>query len=98
MFVKSMNEGYSIIKSARIIIDPKRFLVSTNDKDLILYPKEFEVLYFLVSHGEWVMSAEQIYLAVWHEKLYGYEHVIYNTISQIRKKAEYARYNTDSEK
>ena len=44
------------------------------------------------------MSAEQIYLAVWHEKLYGYEHVIYNTISQIRKKAEYARYNTDSEK
>ena len=53
---------------------------------LELYPKEFDVLYYLAMHPDWVLSAEQIYQAVWHDSIYGCEHVIYNTISQIRKK------------
>ena len=32
------------------------------------------------------LSAEQIYYAIWHDNLYGCEYVIYNTVSQIRKK------------
>ena len=79
-------EYYSIIQGSGIIIDPRRFLVIINDEEYELYPKEFDVLYYLAQHPGWVLSAEQIYQAVWHDNLYGCEHVIYNTVSQIRKK------------
>lgn len=79
-------EYYAIIQSARLVIDPQRFLVIIDNEEYELYPKEFEVLYYLARHPDWVLSAEQIYQAVWRENLLGCEHVIYNTISQIRKK------------
>jgi len=78
--------NYSIVTGKRIIIDLFRFIVVVDGKEIILYPKEFDVLYFLARHPGWVLSAEQIYNAVWHDNLYGCEHVIYNTVSQIRKK------------
>jgi len=79
-------EYYAIIRSNRIAIDPRRFLVLIDEEEYELYPKEFDVLYYLAMHPDWVLSADQIYQAVWHDSIYGCEHVIYNTISQIRKK------------
>lgn len=79
-------EYYAVIRSARLVIDPQRFLVMIEDEEYELYPKEFEVLYYLAMHPDWVLSAEQIYQAVCHNSIFGCEHVIYNTVSQIRKK------------
>lgn len=79
-------DEYSIIRGKHITIDPYKFIVIVGEREIILYAKEFDVLYYLASHPGWVLSAEQIYQAVWHEDLCSCEHVIYNTISQIRKK------------
>jgi len=86
MDYESTINNYSIVTGKRIIIDPFRFVVVVDGREIILYPKEFNVLYYLACHPDWVLSAEQIYYAIWHDNLYGCEHVIYNTVSQIRKK------------
>jgi len=86
VFAEREDDELVIIRSARVMIDPLRFLVVANEREVSLYPKEFEVLYYLAKHSGWVLPAEKIYYAVWHECVYGYEYIIYNTISQIRKK------------
>ena len=45
-------EYYTVIHGARLEIDPRRFLVLINDKEYELYPKEFDVLYYLAMHPD----------------------------------------------
>ena len=40
-------EYFAIIQSTRIQIDPRRFLVIIDEEEYELYPKEFDVLYYL---------------------------------------------------
>lgn len=75
-----------IIKSGDLIIDPQCYTVTLVGKEIILYPKEFDVLYLLASYPGWVLTSGQIFQAVWKEDMLDCEHIIYNTICQIRKK------------
>lgn len=68
------------------MIDLQCYTVTLAGQDIKLYPKEFDVLYLLVSHPGWVLTPEQIFQAVWEEEIFDCEYVIYNTICQIRKK------------
>ena len=86
MIHNNKHADYKVISGKLVVIDPFRFIVIVNRKEHVLYPKEFDVLYCLASHPGWVLSAEQIYDEVWGEDVYGFEYIIYNTISQIRKK------------
>ena len=55
------------------MIDPRRRLVVIDGKERHLFPKEFDLLFFLARHPEWVLTKEQIY-----EEVYGEESVIKN--------------------
>lgn len=75
-----------VIYRKHLMIDPQYYIVMFKEKKIELYPKEFDVLYLLAQYPGWVLSASQIYEAVWKEELAGCEHIIYNIICQIRKK------------
>lgn len=79
-------ERIPIIKRKNLIIDPQCCTVTLNGEDISLYPKEFDVLYLFAQYPGWVLSAKQIYYAVWQEDMAGNEHVIYNIVCQLRKK------------
>ena len=86
MFAKAIIERQPIIQQGKLIIDPQCCSVKLDGKEVELYPKEFDVLLFLAQYPGWVLSTEQIYLTVWGEELLDSNHIVYNTICQIRKK------------
>lgn len=54
-----------------------------------LTPKEFDILYFLMTNKGEVFSKEQIYKAVWKEEFYIADSNITAFIRKLRKKIEY---------
>lgn len=81
-------ERQPIIQCGNLTIDPQRYIATLAGKEIVLYPKEFDVLCLLTKYPGWVLSPEQIYEAVWQLDAVGCENVIYNTICQIRKKTK----------
>ena len=57
-------ERIPVIERGDLIIDPQFHTVKVAGKEVHLYPKEYEVLYFLSQHPGWVLSSKQIYRAV----------------------------------
>lgn len=84
--IDTVIERIPIIQKGNLIIDPQCYTVMLEGTAVKLYPKEFDVLLLLAVHAGWVLTSEQIYQAVWKEEMFDCEHVIYNTICQIRKK------------
>ena len=74
------------IKIGDLIIDPHFHVVTLAGEEIYLYPKEFEVLYYLSQHPGWVLSAVQIYEAVWREEGYNCNSIVCYIICQLRKK------------
>lgn len=79
-------ERIPIIERGDLEIDPQLHTVKVAGEEVTLCPKEFEVLYFLSQHPNWVLSSEQIFKAVWHEDSNQFTSVVCYTVSQLRKK------------
>ena len=79
-------ERIPVIVRGDLVIDPQFHTVKIAGKEVHLYPKEYEVLYFLSQHPGWVLSSKQIYRAVWNEEEGSYDTVVCNAVSKIRKK------------
>ena len=63
-------------------------MVYRNGQEITLNRHEFDILVYLARHPGWVRSKEQIYEAVWTEKVMNYENAVMWCISQLRKKLE----------
>lgn len=80
-------ERQPVIQAGDLYIDPQRYIVKLSETEIKLDPKEFDVLYFLAQYPNWVLSAGQIYEAVWKENMVkSGEVIVYNVICKIRKK------------
>lgn len=79
-------ERIPIIERGDLKIDPQCRIVELAGEEIVLYPKEFDVLYFLSQYPGWVLTSEQIYEAVWHEEGSNCNYEVYNTIYQLKKK------------
>ena len=79
-------ERIPVIERGELIIDPQFHTVHLAGEKIILYPKEFEVLYFLSQYPGWVLSSGQIYEAVWNDGGYNCNTEVCYTICQLRKK------------
>jgi len=70
-------------------IDYKKRLVKIDDREVILTPKEYELLRFLVEHKGEVISREEIKKLLWKEhKIYSWSRVIDVHIQHLRQKIE----------
>lgn len=59
-----------------------------NNIEIILTPKEFDILYFLAKNKGEVFTKEQIYQAVWEEDFLLSDNNIMAFIRKLRKKIE----------
>ena len=68
----------------------ERKIVTVDGKSIYLTPTEYNILHILMKQRGRVLSAEQIYRAIWHVNSTGYEeNVIAVHIRRIRMKIEH---------
>lgn len=59
---------------------------SLHEKELILTPTEFSILWYLCSHQGHVVSSEELFEAVWEEKYLDSNNTVMTHIARIREK------------
>lgn len=67
-------------------IDPSAHLVTLADKSVNLSPKEFDLLYLLVSNAGKVLATEDILTRIWGAEFEGQPQVVYVHIRWLREK------------
>ncbi|HWF35200.1 MAG TPA: response regulator transcription factor [Solirubrobacteraceae bacterium] len=67
-------------------LDPSRRIAVRGDKILVLSPKEFAVLEYLLSAGGRVVAAEELLARVWDEEANPFTSTVKTTISRLRGK------------
>ncbi len=77
-----------IIRAPNLEIYRKERKVLKNGIEILLTPKEFDILFFLASNRGEVFTKEQIYYAVWKEGYFLDESNIMAFIRKLRKKVE----------
>ncbi len=72
-----------------IVIEPNTRTVFFNEKPVNLTTQEFDLLYYLASHTNQVLTYEQIRSHIWKDNVTMNEnHAILSTINRVRKKLE----------
>ncbi len=78
----------NVEKTGPFTIDHKKYRVSVNDKNLKLTPKEFELMQYLVSHENQVLSRDQLLQGVWGFDYSGQSRMVDIQIAHLREKIE----------
>lgn len=81
-------EPTTIIKVGNIIIDPEKFLVQADDKEVVLAKKEFELLYLLALKPGRVFLRNEILNAIWGNDVIVGDRTIDVHIRKIRQKLD----------
>jgi two-component system alkaline phosphatase synthesis response regulator PhoP len=83
---KGAHESSNIIALKQFIIDKDRYVVIKDKKEITLARKEFELLQFLVSRPDKVVTREEIFTNVWGEDVVVGDRTIDVHIRRIRDK------------
>lgn len=68
----------------KIKLDPHRYTVFVNNKEVILAPKEFAILKILMEYPDQVVSREKLLTYLWGYDFEGNERVVDNHIKKLR--------------
>lgn len=74
-----------VMECGKIKVDPKKLLVTVEDKEIELPPKEYEILCFLIEHPNWVVSRDMLLDGIWGRDYYGESRVVDNHVKKLRK-------------
>jgi len=80
-------ESSDKISVAGLVIDRERYLVISNEREIILPKKEFELLWLLISKVNKVFTREEIYSNIWGDVIVG-DRTIDVHVRKIREKLE----------
>jgi two-component system alkaline phosphatase synthesis response regulator PhoP len=86
LFRRIHKEDGKTISISNITIDPVKFIVTVNDKDVTLAKKEFELLYLLASKPGRVFLRNEILSQVWGQEVIVGDRTIDVHIRKIRQK------------
>lgn len=75
-----------VLEAGGLAIDPEQRVVTLYGEDIVLTPKEFDILYLLASHSRKVFSAENIFEQVWGEEYFESGNTVMVHIRTLRKK------------
>ena len=83
----SLSPG-DVLCCGALSIDPRARKVTRDGQEIMLTPKEFDILYFLARNRGEVFTKEQIYQAVWESDYLLDDSNIMAFIRKLRKKIE----------
>jgi DNA-binding response OmpR family regulator len=85
-FNASSPSNNNVVEEAGLIIDPEQRTVYLYGNPIELTPKEFDILYLLVSHPKKVFSSENIFEQVWGEAYFESGNTVMVHSRTLRKK------------
>lgn len=68
-----------------IVLDPFKYTVTAQGKEVNITPKEYILLRCLMEHKGWVFGREELLIAVWGYDFEGTDRVVDNHIKKLRK-------------
>ncbi len=77
-----------IISYPGFSVDKARYVVTVDDKEIYMPPKELELLFFLASNPNRVFTREQLLENVWGYDFYGESRTVDVHVKRIREKIE----------
>ncbi len=86
LFRRVNKSGERILKAGSLTIDPERFIVQVDGKDIVLAKKEFELLYLLAEKPGRVFLRNEILNQVWGNDVIVGDRTIDVHIRKIRQK------------
>ena len=75
-------------KVGGLFLDNRSKVVSVDGEEILLTPKEFDILKLLISNQGKVFSPKEIYTLVWNEEPFGTDNTVAVHIRHIREKTE----------
>ena len=87
-FTSCAKDNSKAIKVGNIVIDPEKFIVQIDDKEVILAKKEFELLYLLALKPGRVFLRNEILNASWGNEVIVGDRTIDVHIRKIRQKLD----------
>jgi two-component system alkaline phosphatase synthesis response regulator PhoP len=85
---KGKSASDTVIRSGRLTIDRNRFIVTVGESEYMLARREFELLEFLASNQDRVVTREEIFEQVWGQDVVVGDRTIDVHIRRIREKLE----------
>ncbi|PXW92698.1 DNA-binding response OmpR family regulator [Streptohalobacillus salinus] len=82
-------EPEGVIKIGELIIDSRRYMVIDKDHTIDVTKREFDLLYFLATHKNQVISRDQLLSQVWGFDYLGETNVVDVYIRYLRQKINY---------
>ena len=79
-----------------ISLDPVTFTVTADGDEVILAPKEYALLKYLMEHINWVMDRDTLLTRIWGADYYGSDRVVDNHIKKLRKALGKAGYHIET--
>ncbi len=79
-------EEPSVLEAGGLTINSEQRTVTLYSEDIVLTPKEFDILYLLAGHSRKVFSAENIFEHVWGETYFESGNTVMVHIRTLRKK------------
>jgi len=89
----SLESGSSVLNWGQVSIDIDRYKVQVKGKDLDFTYTELRLLTFMVSHGQSVVTREDIFKHLWGEDFYGGMRAIETHVRRIRSKLQARGYD-----
>lgn len=86
--VASASENEDIIVVGEIEINPAEFKVNVRGEEIVLTPKEFDLLLYLAKRQSRILSREQLLNAIWNYDFAGETRIVDVHISHLREKIE----------
>ena len=84
--LKRSVSAHSTVEVAGIRIDPDAHTVFADDREILLTPREFELLLFVAQNKNIALSRQQILSAVWNFDYYGDARTVDTHVKNLRMK------------
>lgn len=87
------NEYTKEIKLGNLRVDDNNRRIFENEKEIILTPKEYDLLMFLIKNKNRVFTREDLITSVWGYDFYGDTRTVDTHVKKLREKLEFFREN-----
>ncbi len=84
--LRRMHKGRNILRYGDILVDISKHTVSKSDRDILLTPKEFDVLVFFMQHPDIALTRERLLASVWGYAYAGESRTVDIHVQQLRRK------------
>lgn len=86
----------ALLTRGRLALDTVAQRTFLNGEDILLQPREYAILYYLILHEGEGVSAERLYEKVWKLPMGGNANAVKTAVSRLRKKLEGSGYTIAS--